>query len=181
MTTITRLSELTGIYVLDTVHTRIGFVGRHTMATKVRGRFEEFEGSAFLDGGDPSRSSIQLTIQARSLQTGNVQRDEHLRAKFLDLDNHATIAFTSSRVDQVDETRFTITGDLAIRGVTKPVTVDFELTSAENGPAGELRVGFEGGVTIDRKDWHVNWNAATAVLIGQKVALEFEVTAIRRS
>lgn len=181
MTTTTKPSELTGDYVLDTAHTRIGFAARPAMATKVRGQFDEFEGSAHLDGDDPSKSSAELTIQAKSIQTRNQQRDEHLRSKFLDMDNHPTITFTSIGVEQVDETNFKVTGDLTIRGVTKPVTVDFELTGAENDPSGNFRVGFEGSVTINRKDWGVNWNAATGVLVSEKVTLEFDVAAIRQS
>lgn len=181
MTTMTKLSELTGDYVLDTAHTRIGFVARHTMGTKVRGEFNEFEGSAYLDGDDPSKSSAELTIQAKSIQTRNQQRDGQLRSRFLDMDSHPTITFTSTRVEQVDATNFKVIGDLTIRGVTKPVTVDLELTGAENDPWGNLRVGFEGSVTVNRKDWGVNWNAATGVLVSEKVTLEFDVAAIRQS
>ncbi|TMR23418.1 YceI family protein [Nonomuraea turkmeniaca] len=180
MTTTSMLSELTGDYVLDTAHTRIGFVARHRMATKVRGHFEEFEGSAHLDGDDPSKSSAELTIQAESIQTRNPRRDDPLRSEFLDMRNHPTITFTSIGVKQVDETSFKVTGDLTIRGVTKPVTVDFKLTGAENGPRGSFRVCFTGSVTISRKDWGVNWNAATQVLVSEKVALEFDIAAIRR-
>ncbi len=181
MTIMTKPSDLTGDYVLDTAHTRIGFVGRHTMATKVRGQFDEFEGSAHLDGDDPSESSAELTIQAKSIQNRNQQRDEQLRSMFLDMDNYPAITFTSIGVEQVDETNFKVTGDLTIRGVTKPVTVDFELTGAENDQWGNCRVGFEGSVTINRKDWGVNWNAATGVLVSEKVTLEFDVAAIRQS
>ncbi|MGP3964792.1 YceI family protein [Nonomuraea sp. 3N208] len=180
MTTTTELSELTGDYVLDTAHTRIGFVARHTMATKVRGQFEEFEGSAHLDGDDPSKSSTQLKIQAKSLQTRNQRRDEQLRGNFLDMDDHPAITFTSTTVKQVDETTFKVTGDLTIRGVIKPLTVDFELTGAENDPRGNVRVGFKGSVTINRNDWGVNWNAATTVMVSPKVTLEFDVAAIRQ-
>ena len=176
----TKLSELTGDYVLDTAHTRIGFVARHAMATRVRGHFDEFEGGAYLDGDDPSKSSARLTIQAKSLQTRNRQRDDQLRGTFLDMGNHPAITFTSATVEQVDETTFKVTGDLAIRGVTKPVTVDFELTGAENDPRGDFRVGFKGSVTVNRNDWGVNWNAATTVLVSPKVTLEFDVAAIRR-
>ncbi len=185
MTTTTKLSELTGDYVLDTAHTRIGFFARHAMVTKVRGQFDEFEGSAHLDGDDPSKSSAQLTIQAKSIQTSNQQRDDRLRSNdFLDMDNHPTITFTSTKVEQVDGTNFKITGDLTIRGVTKPVTVDFELAGAENDPWGNFRVGFEGKVTINRKDWGVSWNAALesgGVLVSDEVTLEFDVAAIRQS
>jgi polyisoprenoid-binding protein YceI len=180
MTTMAMRSELTGDYVLDTARTRIGFVARHAMGTKVRGQFDEFEGSAHLDGDDPSKSSAELTIQAKSIQTRNQQRDEQLRSKFLDMDNHPTITFTSTKVEQVDETNFKVTGGLTIRGATKPVTVDFELTGTENDPWGNFRVGFEGSVTVNRKDWGVNWNAATGVLVSAKVTLEFDVAAIRQ-
>src|ERR1700691_2390855 len=125
MTTMTKLSELTGDYVLDPARTRIGFVAR--AITKVRGQFDEFEGSAHLDGGDPSNSSARLTIQAKSIQTRNQRRDDHLCGRFLDNDDYPAITFASVRVDQVDQTGFKVTGDLTIRGVTKPVTVDFTL------------------------------------------------------
>ncbi|MER6947508.1 YceI family protein [Nonomuraea sp. NPDC000554] len=181
MTTTTTLSELTGDYVLDTAHTRIGFVARHTMATRVRGQFDAFEGSAHLDGDDPSKSSVQLTIQAKSIQTRHQQRDDQLRSTFLEVDDHPAITFTSTKVEQVDATTFKAAGDLTIRGVTKPVAVDFELTGAEDDPRGDFRVGFEGSITINRKDWGVNWNAATTVLVSPKVTLEFDVAAIRQS
>ena len=185
MTTTTRISELTGDYVLDPAHTRIWFVARHMMVTKVRGQFDEFEGKVHLDGEDPSKSSAELTIQARSIQTSNEQRDEQLRGNdFLDIPNHPTITFTSTVVELVDESKFKVTGDLTVRGVTKPVTVEFELTGAENDLWGNFRVGFEGSVTINRKDWGVSWNAVLesgAVLVSEKVTLEFDVAAIRPS
>ncbi|WP_336211724.1 YceI family protein [Nonomuraea sp. LPB2021202275-12-8] len=181
MTTMTKLSELTGDYVLDAARTRIGFVGRHAMATRVRGQFDEFEGSAYLDGDDPSKSSAELTIRAKSIQTRNRRRDGHLRGRFLDADDHPAITFSSTGVEQVDGADFKVTGDLTIRGLTKQVTVGFKLTAAENDPRGGFRVGFEGRVTINRKDWGVNWNAATGVLLSDEVTLEFDVAAIRRS
>jgi polyisoprenoid-binding protein YceI len=184
MTTTTMFSELTGDYVLDTAHTRIGFVARQAMVSKVPGQFDEFEGSAYLDGDDPSQSSVRLTIQAKSIQTRNRRRDEHLRSAFLDVDNHPTIIFTSTRVEQVHEASFKVTGDLTIRGVTKPVTVGFDMTDAEVDPRGKLRVGFEGRVTINRKDWGVTWNAAiegAGVIVSEKVTLELDVAAIRQS
>lgn len=179
MSTMTELSELSGDYVLDSAYTRIGFVARHVMTTKVRGQFDEFEGSVHLDGDDPSMSSAELTIQTDSIQTRNHQRDGHLRSKFLDTGNHSTITFTSTKVEQVDETNFKLTGDLTIRGVTKPVTVGFQLTRADNDLGAECRVGFKGSVTINRKNWAVNWNAATGFLVSEKVTLEFDAVAIR--
>ncbi|MEV5549613.1 YceI family protein [Streptomyces sp. NPDC052309] len=176
----TGLSDLTGDYVLDTARTRIGFVARHAMATRVRGHFDDFEGDAHLDGDHPSKSSARLVIRAHSIQTRNPRRDDLLRGMFLGLDDHPVITFTSAEVKQVDETDYKVTGDLTVRGATRPVTLDVELTGGEADPQGDLRVGFKGGVVIDRNDWGVNWNAATAVLISPKVLLEFDVTAIRR-
>jgi polyisoprenoid-binding protein YceI len=181
MRTETTLSELTGDYVLDTAHARIGFVARHTMATRVRGKFDRFEGSARLDGDDPSTSSARLTIQATSIDTGNKQRDDLLRRKFLGVADHPTIAFTSTQVEQVGDASFTVTGDLAVRGVTRPVAVTFELAGVQNDPGGEVRVGFTGSATINRKDWGVNWNAATAIGISEKVILQLDVSAVRQS
>jgi len=149
------------------------------MATKVPGQFGEFEGSAHLDGGDPSKSSAQLTIAARSIQTRNRQRDEVLRSKYLDTGHHPAITFTSTKVEQAGDTTFAVTGDLTIRGVTRPVTVDVELTGARTDPRGTFRVGFQGSAAVNRKDWGVHWNAATGV-VGKKVTLEFDVAAIRR-
>jgi len=180
MTTTPMRGELTGDYVLDIVRTRIGFAARHTIGPKVRGQFEEFEGSAHLDGDDPSKSSVRLTIQAGSFQTHNRQRDNLLRGRFLNIGEHPTIAFTSTGAQQVDETTFKLTGDLTIRGVTKPITVAFEQTGAEHDPQGNVRIHFKGGATINRKDWGVNWNAA-AGLVGTKVALEIDVAAIRQT
>ncbi|GAA2069996.1 YceI family protein [Streptomyces albiaxialis] len=180
MSTITNLSELTGHYALSPGHSRIGFVARHTMATRVRGRFEEFEGSAYLDGGDPAASSVRLTIPAKSIQTGNRLRDDLLRSKFLDVDNHPALAFASTGVEQLDRSDYRLTGDLTLRGVTKPVTLDVELTDGGTGMEGDFYAGFRASVTLDRSDWGANWNALTAVFLSPKVTLECDVVAIRQ-
>ena len=184
MTTTTRLSALTGDYVLDRTRTRIGFVARQVMVTTVRGQFDEFDGHAHLDGESPSESSAQLTIQAKSIQTRNELRDEHLRGHFLDAPNYPTLSFTSTEVEQVSETSFIITGDLTIRGVTELVSVDMELTGVENDSRGNFRVDFAGTATINRKNWGVSWNAVVeggGVFVSEQVTLEFEVAAVRRS
>ncbi|MEV4807731.1 YceI family protein [Nonomuraea sp. NPDC049421] len=185
MTTITSLSDLTGDYLLDAGHTRIGFVARHAMITKVRGQFDEFEGTAHLDGDDPAKSSVALTVQAKSIQTGHRQRDDHLRSNdFLAMEHHPTITFTSTGVEQAGESTFKVAGNLTIRGVTKPVIVDFELTGAENDPWGHFRVGFEGAVTINRKDWGINWNTVLesgGLLVSEKVTLELDIAIVRHS
>jgi polyisoprenoid-binding protein YceI len=183
MTTTTAPASLTGTYVIDASHSRIGFVARHAMVTKVRGSFNEFEGTGHFDAENPSASTLQLTIQAASIDTRNADRDAHLKSNdFFDMEAHPEITFASTAVEQVDAENYRVTGDLTIKGVTKPVTVDFEYTGTAVDPYGNTRVGFEGTTTVNRKDWGVSWNAALdagGVLVSDKVTLEFEVSAIR--
>ena len=187
MTTATapNLTELTGTYTLDPAHTRIGFVARHAMVTKVRGAFNEFEGTATLDGANPASSSAQVTISAASIDTRNAQRDEHLRSNdFLAMNEYPQITFASTGARQVDDSTFELTGDLTIKGVTNPITIPFSFEGAAKDPFGNLRVGFEGSVTINRRDYGVTWNAALeggGVLVSDKIVLEFEVSAIKNA
>ena len=179
------LTELTGTYTLDPAHTRIGFVARHAMVTKVRGSFDEFAGTAVLDGANPANSRVEVTIEAASIDTRNAQRDEHLRSNdFLAMQEHPKITFSSTSVRRVGDSTFEVTGDLTIRGVTNSITIPFEFEGAATDPFGNKRVGFEGAVTINRKDYGVNWNAALeggGVLVSDKVVLEFEVSAVKNS
>ena len=179
------LTELTGTYTLDPAHTRIGFVARHAMVTKVRGAFNEFTGTAVLDGANPENSTVQVTIQAASIDTRNAQRDEHLRGNdFLAMKEYPRITFSSTGVRQLDDTTFEVTGDLTIKGVTNSVTVPFTFEGAAKDPFGNLRIGFEGSVTINRKDYGITWNAALetgGVLVSDKVTLEFEISAIKNA
>jgi polyisoprenoid-binding protein YceI len=177
------LTELTGTYTVDPAHTRIGFVARHAMVTKVRGSFDEFAGTAVLDGANPANSRVEVTIEAASIDTRNAQRDEHLRGNdFLAMQEYPKITFASTGVRQAGETTFEVTGDLTIKGVTNSVTIPFEFEGAATDPFGNQRVGFEGAVTINRKDYGVTWNAALeggGVLVSDKVTLEFEISAIK--
>jgi polyisoprenoid-binding protein YceI len=174
---------LTGDYTLDLAHTRIGFAARHAMVTKVRGQFNEFSGSAFLDAETPENSKVEITIKAASIDTRNADRDAHLRSNdFFAMDEYPEITFRSTRVEQTSNSNYDVTGDLTIRGVTRPVTVNFELNGGAQDPWGNFRVGFEGQTIINRKDWGVNWNAALeagGVMVSEKVTLEFEVEAVK--
>ena len=142
------LADLSGTYALDPAHTRIGFVARHAMVTKVRGAFNEFEGSAVVDADRPDQAPpATLTIQAASIDTRNAQRDEHLRSNdFLAMEEYPQITFVSTGVRQTGATSLELTGDLTIKGVTNSVTVPFEFEGAATDPFGNLRVGFEGSV-----------------------------------
>ncbi|MEO6987192.1 MAG: YceI family protein [Aquihabitans sp.] len=176
-------AALTGTYDLDPAHSRIGFVARHAMVSKVRGSFNEFEGSGYFDVENPANSKLALTIQAASIDTRNADRDGHLKSNdFFDMEAHPEITFASTAVEQVDAENYRVTGDLTIKGVTKPVTVDFEYTGTAVDPYQNQRIGLEGTTTVNRKDWGVSWNTALdggGVLVGDKVTLEFEVSAIR--
>jgi polyisoprenoid-binding protein YceI len=170
----TKLSELTGEYVLEAERTRIGFVARHRMATRVRGRFAEFEGVVRLDGDDPSASSARLTIRADTVDTGNERRDAQLTKDFLVTAAYPTLTFVSTKVEQTGPTTFDVTGDLTIRGVTHPITVPFELIKADGD------VTFKATQTINRTHWQVNWNTVTTVMVSPDVILDLQFTASRR-
>lgn len=173
----------TGSYEIDPVHSRIGFVARHAMVTKVRGSFNEFAGTGWFDADDPSRSHLELTIQASSIDTRNADRDEHIRTNdFLDVAQFPTLSFASTGFEQLAEAVFRISGDLTIRGVTKNIAIDFEVNGTSVDPDGDERVGFEGSTVINRKDWGVNFHAALdagGVLVSDKITLEFDVSAVR--
>jgi len=177
------LAQLTGDYAIDPSHSRIGFVARHAMVTKVRGSFNEFEGTAHLDGANPAASTARVVIQAASIDTRNEQRDAHLRSNdFLSLDEFPEVTFVSTSARQVAADAFELTGDLTIKGVTKSVTIPFSYEGSAQDPFGNTRVGFEGSVVINRKDYGVTWNAALetgGVLVSDKITLEFEVSAIK--
>ena len=179
------LTELTGTYTLDPAHTRIGFVARHAMVTKVRGAFNEFAGTAVLDGANPVNSRVQVTINAASIDTRNAQRDEHLRSNdFLAMQEYPQITFSSTGVRPLGDTTFEVTGDLTIKGVTNPIAIPFTFEGAAKDPFGNLRTGFEGSVSINRKDYGITWNAALetgGVLVSDKVTLEFEISAIKNA
>ena len=181
--TATATSIPTGTYTIDPTHSRIGFVARHAMVTKVRGAFNEFEGSAVVDANDFANSTAELTIQANSIDTRQAQRDEHLRSNdFLGMEEFPTITFVSTDVKQTGSASLELTGDLTIKGVTNSVTVPFDFEGAATDPFGNLRVGFEGSVVINRKDYGITWNAALetgGVLVSDKITLEFEVSAIK--
>ena len=180
----TALADITGDYTIDASHTRIGFSARHAMVTTVRGAFKDFDGTAHIDAADPSASSVTLTIRTASIDTGSADRDGHLvSADFFDAENNPTITFVSTAVER-DGMDWTVTGDLTIKGVTKPVTVEFEETGSAQDPFGNVRIGFEGAAAINRKDWGLTWNASLetgGVLVSEKIKLEFDVSAIKNA
>jgi len=183
--TVTDFSTLTGTYTLDVAHSRLGFVARHAMVTKVRGAFNAFEGATTIDGENPSNSSVEITIDVNSIDTRNEQRDGHLRTNdFFDIANHPQITFKSTGIEHDGGNEFSVTGDLTIKGVTKSVTFPLEFTGAVKDPWGNDRIGFEGSTTLNRTDYGVNFNAALeagGVLVSEKITLEFELAAVKNA
>ena len=176
------LTDIKGEYTLDPTHTRLGFSTRHAMVTTVRGQFKDFSGEAVVDTAEPAASKVEVTIQAASVDTGVADRDAHLRSPdFFDAETYPSITFTSTDVKR-DGSDWTITGDLTIKDVTKSVVIPFEQTGSARDPFGNVRVGFEGETTINRKDWGLTWNAALetgGVLVSEKIKLEFDISAIQ--
>jgi polyisoprenoid-binding protein YceI len=178
----TDLRQLTGSYTIDPSHSRLGFAARHAMVTKVRGAFNEFEGAISFDGDNPANATAQVTIKVASIDTRNGQRDEHLRGNdFLAMESYPEITFVATELRPTED-GLELTGDLTIRGVTRQITIPFTYEGTATDPYGNVRVGFEGSTTINRKDFGVNFNAVLetgGVLVSDKVTLEFDISAVK--
>lgn len=177
------VKDLSGQYRIDPGHSRLGFVARHAMIAKVRGHFGDVDGTFQIDAVDPTRSSASVRVNVASVSTGDAQRDGHLLGPdFFDVESYPELSFASTRIDQVDDATFRVQGDLTIRGITKPVTIDVEHTGVALDPFGNLRVGFEGKADVNRKDWGLTWNAALetgGILVSEKIKLELDISAIK--
>ncbi len=180
-TTTTTALPKAGTYVIDPAHTEVGFIARHLIGTKVRGRFTDVSGT-FTVAEDPAQSTLEAVAQAASIHTGQEQRDDHLRTNdFLDVPNYPTLTLKSTGLRQVDDTRWVLTGDLTIRGVTK--SVDFDLEFVGEGASmqeGKSVVAFSARAEIDRRDFGVSFNHSLldgSVVVGNKVVIEIETEA----
>jgi polyisoprenoid-binding protein YceI len=178
------LASATGTWTIDSAHTNLGFSARHAMVAKVRGGFADFAGTFVIDGADLSASTAELTIQAASIETKNADRDAHLKSPdFLDVENFPTITFASTAIN-VDGSDVTVTGDLTIHGVTKPVEIAYEFVGISQDPWGQTKIGFEGTTKISRKDFGLVYNAALetgGVLIGDEIKLTLDVEATKQA
>ena len=182
-TLIPALTDISGDYTIDTSHSRLGFVARHAMVTKVRGSFDEWQGTAHIDTANPADFVGQAHDQRRQRRhRQSADRDGHLKsADFFDVENFPEWTFASTAVSR-DGDEWTIAGDLTIKDVTHPVTIEFEEGGSAKDPFGNLRVGFEGETIVNRKDWGLTWNAALetgGILVSEKIKLEFDISAIR--
>ncbi|MFJ6514481.1 YceI family protein [Streptomyces sp. NPDC091406] len=177
------LAALTGTYTLDPAHSSIGFTVRHAMVTNVRGSFGEHEGTLALDGTDPANSSASIDVKIASVDTGIADRDGHLvSGDFFDAEKFPLMTFRSTKAEQLGGEAYRITGDLTIKDVTRPLSIDLEFNGSATDVYGNERVGFEGSADILRSDWGLTWNAALetgGVMVSDKVKLTFDISAIK--
>ncbi len=178
----TDYTDYNGTWTIDPSHTRLGFVARHAMVTKVRGAFEDVAGTLVIDSANPSGSTAAVTVQLASINTGSPDRDAHLRsADFFDVEVNTEMTFASTAVkDDGDE--FVMIGDLTIKGVTRPIELELEPTGVATDPFGYVRAGFEGVAELSRKDFGLTWNVALeagGVLVSDKIKIQLDVSAIK--
>ena len=178
----TDYSAYNGTWTIDPSHTRVGFVARHAMVTKVRGAFEDVAGTIVVDGRNPSGSTATVAVQLASVNTGSPDRDAHLRSPdFFDVEVNSAMTFASTTVKQEGDS-FVLLGDLTIKGVTRPVEIEFEPTGVATDPFGNVRAGFEGEAELSRKEFGLVWNVALeagGVLVSDKIKIQLDVSAIK--
>jgi polyisoprenoid-binding protein YceI len=167
---------------LDPIHSLVEFSAKHLMITTVKGRIADVVGTVYTDEKDPKKSSVEAMLKAASLDTRTDQRDQHLRsADFLNAEVYPEIKFRSTRIEG-DKENFKLTGDLTIRDVTKPVTLDVHFEGKTKDPWGGERVGFSGTGKIDRRDFGLTWNQALeagGVVVGNEIKINLEVQAVK--
>jgi polyisoprenoid-binding protein YceI len=167
---------------IDKAHSDIFFTVRHMVITKVRGRFLKWEGTLVLDEQDWSKSRVEVSIDAASINTSDEKRDGHLKsADFLDAEKFPKLTFKSTKVEKASGDKLKVTGDLTIRDVTKSVTLDVELLGKAKDPWGNNKIAFNGKVAIQREEFGAKWNQALetgGVLVGKQVEIDLELQAI---
>lgn len=177
------LAALTGEYTIDPAHSSIGFTVRHAMVTNVRGSFGEHEGTLKLDGSNPANSTASIDVKIASVDTGIADRDGHLvSGDFFDAEKFPLMTFRSTQAEQLGGDTYRVTGDLTIKDVTRPLSIDLEFNGSATDVYGNERVGFEGSTNILRSDWGLTWNAALetgGVMVSDKVKLSFDISAIK--
>jgi polyisoprenoid-binding protein YceI len=168
---------------IDTSHSSIGFTVRHMMFAKVRGHFGQWKGTIAFDEADPTRSRVEVHIDAASIDTREPKRDAHLRSPdFLDAEKHPALDFISGKIESLGGTRYRVDGALTIRGTTKAVVLEAELLGKGKDPWGNERVGFHATTRINRKEFGLTWNQALetgGILVGEEVEISLDVEAVK--
>jgi len=174
------------IWKIDAAHTNVGFTARHMMVTTVRGSFNKVDFTLNFDPANPAAASVEATIDANSISTNNDQRDGHLRSPdFLDVANFPTITFKSTKVDLSSPTEGKVTGNLTIRGTTRPVVLNVEYLGVQVAPFDKLeRAGFSASAKINREDFNLTWNVALEAggwLVSKDITLVLDVEAVKQT
>jgi polyisoprenoid-binding protein YceI len=171
-------------WAIDNAHSHVQFTVRHMMISKVRGQFHTFTGTVNFDEQNPANSSVNVEIDAASIDTRDEKRDGHLKSPdFLDAANYPTLSFVSKRVEVLDDSRGRIYGDLTIRGVTREVDLKVEYDGVARSPWGQEVVAFSASFDFDREDFGITWNQALetgGVLVSKKIAVHISAEAIRQ-
>jgi polyisoprenoid-binding protein YceI len=171
-------------WLIDPIHTEIGFRVRHLMITNIKGEFRKYDASIYTTGNDFLTAEVDFWIDASSIDTGSPDRDAHLRsADFLDVENHKQINFTGNSYEKVDDDgSYELYGDLTIRGITKRIKLGIEFGGVVKDPWGAEKAGFTVNGKINRKDWDLNWNASLekgGVLVADEVRINCEIQLLR--
>jgi polyisoprenoid-binding protein YceI len=170
---------------IDSAHTSVNFSVRHMMITNVRGQFDQISGTVEFNPERPAESSIDVRINAASINTREPQRDGHLKSPdFLDVENYPEISFKSRQIEVIDDTSGRVTGDLTIRGVARPVTLEVEYAGMSRSPWGTNVAGFTATTSINRKDWGLTWNVALetgGVLVGDSIKITIEIELVQQA
>ncbi len=171
-------------FEIDGAYSSIRFSVRH-MLSRVWGRFGRWSGTIQIDEQVPSRSTVQVRIDAASIDTGVPERDAHLKSRdFLDTDRFHALLFRSKRVEKLDSQRYRIVGDLRIRNITRELVIEAAYVGRLNDPRGNARAGFTAKASLDRKDFGLTWNQtleAGGLLVGDRVDIDIEVEALRKA
>jgi polyisoprenoid-binding protein YceI len=185
MTSTVTQTQTQTVWKIDPTHTLIEFSAKHMMFTTVKGRFSDIEGTITLDEAYPEQSHAEAVIDATTIDTRSEQRDVHLRsADFFDVETFPTISFKTTGVEVLGQERAKVTGDLTIKDVTRPVTLDVTVNGYGQNPWGLEVAGFSAETTINRKDFGLNWNVALeagGVLVGDTIKITLEIQAVKQS
>lgn len=171
-------------YNIDTSHSEVEFSVKHMVISTVKGNFNDFSGTIMYDEENPANSSVDVTIQAASIDTDNTDRDNHLRNEdFFYVEEYPEITFKSTNVQKTDD-GYIMTGDLTMRGVTKQVDIPFTITGKVVDPWGNIRIGAEGSLSVDRQEYGISWSKtmdAGGLVVSDKVGIELHIEAIAAS
>ena len=170
-------------YKIDNAHSQVQFTVRHMMISKVRGWFDKFEGTVNLDETNPANTTVEVKIDADSINTRDTARDAHLKsADFFDAESYPNLTFKSNQVEVLGSEKAKLHGDLTIRDITRPVVVEVEYTGSAKSPWGTTSYGFNGHTVINRKDWGLTWNKGLetgGVLVGDEITIDIELELVK--